>query len=183
MRHVTRCLTVTLAGCLCSSSLLANPEPPVLTDGRSNAMGHTGVATDDYATGTYHNPAVLGAVKTVGVTASVTPVYAKLKAPFPNATGGFDSKDSEPIIAPLGTLGFGYRVHERVVVGLGAFVTSATGARYTGVVAGRDVDAAAFAAEFHLPVAVNVTDDFSVGAAYRVTFARLGITAPALVPG
>jgi len=182
MRQVTRCLTVTFAVCLLSGSALANPEPPFLSDGRSNAMGGVGVATNDYASATYQNPAGLTAIKTFGLTATLMPVYAKLEAPFPGAAGS-EQKESEPIFAPLGALAFGYRVHERVVVGLAGFVTSATGARYSAVVAGRDVDAAAFAAEFHLPVAVSVTDDFSLGAAYRVTFARLGVTLPALVPG
>jgi long-chain fatty acid transport protein len=182
MRQVTRCLTVTFAGCLLSASALANPEPPFLSDGRSNAMGGVGVATNDYASAPYHNPAGLTAIETFGLTATFMPVSAKLEGPFPNQAFQFEQHESEPIFAPLGALGAAYRVHEKVVVGLAAFVPSAFGADYKGAALGRDASAHAFAAEFQLPVAVSLTDDLSVGAAYRVTFARIGLEVPTLLP-
>jgi long-chain fatty acid transport protein len=182
MRDATRCLQVTLAGCLLSSAALANPEPPFLSDGRSNAMGGVGVATNDYASAPYHNPAGLTSIENFGLTATVMPVFAKLEGPFPNLAFQFEQHESEPIFAPLGALGAGYRVHEKVVVGLAAFVPAAFGANYTGAALGRDASAHAFAAEFQLPVAVALTEDLSVGAAYRVTFARVSLEVPGVLP-
>jgi long-chain fatty acid transport protein len=183
MRQVTRCLTVTFVGSLFSASALANPEPPFLSDGRSNAMGGVGVATNDYASAPYHNPAGLTAIESFGLTATFMPVSAKLEGPFPNlTTGQTEQYESEPIFAPLGALSAGYRVHEKVVVGLAAFVPSAFGADYKGAALGRDASAHAFAAELQLPVAVSLTDDLSVGAAYRVTFSRLSLEVPELLP-
>ena len=183
MRNVTRCLTVTLAGCLFSSLAPANPEPPILSDGRSNAMGGVGVATNDYATSPYHNPAGLTAIESFGLTVSLQPVFAKLEAPFPDlATMQSKQYESEPIFAPLGALGVGFRVHEKVVVGAAAFVTSAFGANYKGAALGNDASAHAFATEFQLPVSVSLTEDLSIGAAYRVTFARLSLEVPGVLP-
>jgi long-chain fatty acid transport protein len=183
MRHVTRCLTLTLAGCLSSDFALANPEPPFLSDGRSNAMGGVGVATNDYASAPYHNPAGLASIESFGLTVTAMPVFAELEGPFPNlATGQPEQHESEPIFAPLGAVGAGYRVHEKVVVGLAAFVPSAFGANYKGAALGRDASAHAFAAEFQLPAAVALTEDLSVGAAYRVTFARLSLEVPDVLP-
>ena len=146
-------------------------------------MGGVGVATNDYASAPYHNPAGLTAIDSFGLTVTAMPVFAKLEGPFPNlATGQPDQHESEPIFAPLGAVSAGYRVHEKVVVGLAAFVPAAFGADYKGAALGRDAKATAFAAEFQLPVAVSLTDDLSVGAAYRVTFARLSLEVPDVLP-
>jgi long-chain fatty acid transport protein len=168
---------------LLSGAAFANPEPAVLSDGRSVAMGGTGVATNDYATAPYHNPAGLSSVKTFSGTFTFTPFLGKVEAPFTNpATGQTEQVESERSLAPLMTVALGYRLHEKFVIGAIAFLTAGSGAKYEGAIAGRDLDGRAFAGEAQIPVAFSVTKDFSVGAAYRITTARLEVDAPAPGP-
>jgi long-subunit fatty acid transport protein len=182
MRHA-RTLTMFTAVSLLSGAAFANPEPAVLSDGRSVAMGGTGVATNDYATAPYHNPAGLSSVKTFSGTFTFTPFLGKVEAPFTNpATGQTDQVESERSLAPLMTVALGYRLHEKFVIGAIAFLTAGSGAKYEGAIAGRDLDGRAFAGEAQIPVAFSVTKDFSIGAAYRITTARLEVEAPAPLP-
>jgi long-subunit fatty acid transport protein len=161
----------------------ANPEPAVLSDGRSVAMGGTGVASNDYATAPYHNPAGLSSVKSFSGTFTFTPFLGKVEAPFTNpATGETVQKESERSLAPLMTLAAGVRVQERVAIGAIAFLTAGSGAKYAGAIAGRDLDGRAFAGEAQIPVAVTLSDRLSLGAAYRITTARLEVDAPAPLP-
>lgn len=178
-----RTFSVLTAVSLLSGAAFANPEPAVLSDGRSVAMGGTGVATNDYATAPYHNPAGLSSVKTFSGTFTFTPFLGKVEAPFTNpATGQTEQVESKRSLAPLMTLALGYRLHEKFAIGAIAFLTAGSGAKYEGAIAGRDLDGKAFAGEAQIPVAFSVTKDFSIGAAYRVTTARLEVEAPAPLP-
>lgn len=183
MRHIIGTVSASSAACLLSSIALANPEPAVLSDGRSVAMGGTGVATNDYATAPFHNPAGLASVKTFSGTFTFTPFLGKVEAPFTDpATGQTQEVESERSLAPLMTVAAGVRVHEKVAIGAIAFLTAGSGAKYAGAIAGRDLDGKAFAGEAQVPVAFSISDDFSVGAAYRITTARLEVDAPAPLP-
>ncbi len=165
------------------SIAFANPEPAVLSDGRSVAMGGVGVATNDYATAPFHNPAGLSSVKTFSGTFTFTPFLGKVEAPFVDpVTGQSVQRKSERSLAPLSTLAVGVRLHERVAIGAIAFLTAGSGARYAGAIAGRDLDGKAFAGEAQIPIAVTVTDRLSLGAAYRITTARFDVDAPAPLP-
>jgi long-subunit fatty acid transport protein len=182
MLHARTCLAFA-AVCLLSGTALANPEPAVLSDGRSVAMGGTGVATNDYATAPYHNPAGLSSVKTFSGTFTFTPFLGKVTAPFTDpVTGQTEEVESERSLAPLMTAAVGIRVHEKLALGAIAFLTAGSGAKYEGAIAGRDLDGRAFAGEAQIPVAFSVTKDFSIGAAYRITTARLEVDAPAPNP-
>lgn len=183
MPRVLATFTLGIGFCLLSGLARANPEPAVLSDGRSVAMGGTGVASNDYATAPYHNPAGLSAVKTFSGTFTFTPFLGKVEAPFTNpATGQSVQKESERSLAPLMTLAAGVRVHERIALGAIAFLTAGSGARYEGAIGGRALDGRAFAGEAQLPVAITISDQLSLGAAYRITTARLEVDSPAPLP-
>jgi long-subunit fatty acid transport protein len=185
MERLFRCVMAAGAVLLASSVARANTDIVVLSDGRSVGMGGVGVALNETGSAPFHNPAGLAAVKTFTGTLTFTPFLTRLQAPFPNAaTGQPETHSSTTSFAPLGLLGAGVRVHERVVLGVAAYLTAGSGAAYQGAVAGFDVKANAVAGEVQIPVALNLTDRLSVGAAYRITAARIGADVPVLAgPG
>lgn len=166
------------------ASALANPEVPLLYDARSTAMGGTGAAYLTSAAGAEHNPALLSRLGAVAMTATFSPYALKLEAPF-RYTVGVRQMQSSVIFGPFAQLALAARLHERVVVGIGAYMTSAAGGEYDKIpldALSRDVGApasvrgsakvATFAAELQLPVAVRITQALSLGAAYRITYAQ-----------
>lgn len=167
-----------------AASARANPEVPLLYDARSVAMGGTGAAFLTSAAAAEHNPALLGGISAVAMTATFSPYALKLEAPF-RYTVGVRQAQSGIIFGPFAQLALAARLHERVVVGIGAYVTSAAGGEYDKIpldslsadivvpaaVRG-SAKIATFAGELQLPVAVRITQALSLGAAYRVTYAQ-----------
>lgn len=180
-------LRAAVAWCCVSLAALqtarANPEASLLSDGRSVALGGVGVATDDYASAVWHNPAGLSAVKKLSVTGTLLPLLTRVDAPFPNATTGEGEKvRGEWQLGGLGTLAAGYRVHERVAVGFAAYVFSGNSVRFNKPVANQDLSATNFAGELQLPISVNVVKGLSLAAAYRMTFSRATAEVPVPLP-
>jgi long-subunit fatty acid transport protein len=157
----------------------ANTDVVVLSDGRSVGMGGVGVALNETGSAPFQNPAGLGAVRSFTGTATFTPVVSRVWAPFPDpVTGQPATRTSTTVLAPLGLLGAGVRVHERVVIGLTAFLTAGSGAEFRGAVPGYETKVLAVAGEAQIPVAINVTDRLSLGAAYRITAGELQSNLP-----
>lgn len=170
---------VVFAGWLVESPVRANPEAPALSDGRSVAMAGVGAAASGYASTVWQNPATIGTIKQLTITATILPLMRKIDAPFPDPTTGAP-REVEGKWQPgaLGALAVGYRLHERVALGLASYVFSGNAIEYPGVVAGQDVMARAFAMEIQLPVAVALTDALSLAAAYRVTYSSVDTQLP-----
>jgi long-subunit fatty acid transport protein len=153
----------------------ANPEPVMLYDARSAAMGGTGIAFIDNASAIYHNPANLELVGQGSATAVVTPFVPVTEAPFagPGTDGRSVQESNSGRVAPLFFGGGAYRVHERVVLGLGAFVSTGVGSSFDEVDAyrGQKMDLQFAAGELVLPASVRVTDKLSVGLGVRLLYA------------
>jgi hypothetical protein len=166
-----------------ASPAAANPEVPLLYDARSTAMGGTGAAYLRSAAAAEQNPALLTQVDSVAVTATFTPYALKLEAPFVFSQGPRQTSSSV-IFGPFAQLALAARLHERVVVGIGAYLTSAAGGEYdriplkslsdevplTSIVGNARIGT--FAGELQLPVAVQISPKVSLAAAYRVTYAQ-----------
>lgn len=168
-----------------AASAQANTEPPGLYDTRSLSMGGTGVAHVDSGMAPYHNVAGLAGVERFSGTLTFSPYLTQLKTPWPDPTSPGDTEElsSTRSLAPLTALGFGLRLHERVVVGLTAYLTCGSGARYEKVAAlgGADAEMAALAGELQVPVAVElVKEKLAVGVAYRLTYANISASVPML---
>jgi long-chain fatty acid transport protein len=161
-------------------------------DARSVAMGGTGTAFLEGATGgVYLNPALLDGVNKLDVSLTATPFIPQISAPLaqPGTVSPTAQTDTETSLIPLFLLGVGVRVHERVTIGLGAFVSSGMGAEYKNV---SILDAAATPAgerdnfndlklqvavfEGALPVSVRITDKLSIGAAWRMSYTTQSTT-------
>ncbi len=172
----------------------ANPEPPYAYDARVAGMGGAASAVTENATGLFHNPAQLDAIERFSVTAVITSLLVNLRAPF---AGPGSEQDSGIQYAPLLFVGGVGRVHERVTLGLGAYVYTGFGGGYRTVdciayddptvcddpdYPGRlepaqSQEVALFIAEAALPVQVTVTKWLSVGVTLRMPWGRQTVTA------
>jgi long-subunit fatty acid transport protein len=184
--------SVLFAAVLAPGVARANPELPAMYDARSVAMGGTGTAFLQGASGgVYHNPALLDGVGKLDVALTAAPFIPQVSAPLaqPGTVTPTSQTDTESTVIPLFLLGAAVRVHERVTIGLGAYVLSGVGAEYKNV---GILDAAATPPnarddfndlklqvavfEAALPVSVRITDKLSVGAAWRAAYTSLATT-------
>ena len=177
-----------------ASSARANPEPPYAYDARVAGMGGAASAVVENATGLFHNPAQLDAIERFSMTAVITSLLVNLRAPF---AGPGTEQDSGIQYAPLMFLGGVARVHERITLGLGAYVYTGFGGGYRTVdciayadptvcedpdYAGRldppqSQEVVLFIAEAALPIQVSVTDWLSVGVTLRMPWGRQTVLA------
>lgn len=182
-----------------SATARANPEPPYAYDARVAGMGGAASATVDNAAGLFHNPGQLDQIERFSVTAVITSLLVNLRAPF---AGPGTEQDSGIQYAPLMFLGGVGRVHERVTVGLGAYVYTGFGGGYRTVgcigygddapcddpdYAGiieppQNQEVQLFVAELAVPIQVTITDWLSIGVALRMPWGRQRVTATQELP-
>lgn len=166
----------------------ADPQPPsavdnpLTYDARALAMGGAGTALGANGALALHNPALIDLVGQRSFTATFTPYFMRLGAPFKLANGQRIQAQSGLLFGPFGQLGLTVRLTNRVSVGMLAFITAAAGGSFSKVplnsistevppaVVG-DVEVAQVAGELLVPVAVAVTPWLKLGAGYRITHA------------
>lgn len=146
-------------------------------------MGLTGVASADDVGAAPHNPAGLASIDKQSLQITATPGLFSLSAPFHNRTGQPVSREASSSLTLLGMLAGAQRVHERVVVGAAALLTTVSGASFKDVpeLEGANINVGAFAGEVQIPVAIRLLDNLSVGVAYRVGLAAMRAQAPMTV--
>ena len=175
-RSVTLALLAAL-GCLClPARARANPEPSVY-DGRSVGLGGSGIAYLDGPAALVHNPALLERVETFEASLVNTLLFARLVAPF---AGEGSEIATDTLVAPLLFAGGAGRVHERVVIGLGAYITTGFGGGFSNVSAvgdqtldpPRDQTVTMVVGELGAPVSVRLTDELRLGVTLRLPYAR-----------
>lgn len=185
-----------------TSAARANPEPPATYDARVVGMGGTAVAYYEGPAALYHNPAGLDGIEGFEITASLTNLMVRFRAPF---AGAGSETTSDMNYAPLFFLGGGARISRRVTVGLGAYISTGFGGGFqrltrigtgtgtciddpvTGVHDdnGTDycpvtpVDQTVFlvVGELAVPVAVRVSDSLRLGLALRLPYAQEAVRA------
>ncbi|MBX3251612.1 MAG: hypothetical protein KF901_30820 [Myxococcales bacterium] len=178
----------------------ANPEPPGSYDARVTGMAGVAVASVDSPAALLHNPAQLDQIERFSVTAVATSLLVNLRAPF---AGPGTEQNSGLIYAPLLFLGGVGRVHERVSVGLGAYVLTGFGGGFPAVdcisygdpsecTGDRATDrprgvsyetpieqsVTLFVAEIAVPIQVTVIPDvLSLGVTLRLPYGRQAVNA------
>lgn len=158
----------------------ADPETPILYDARSVGMGGTGAAYIDSGAAVFLNPASLDRIDTLALTLAATPAFVQLSSPF---AGPGSEVESTTGVAPFFLVGGGVRLHERVVIGLGAYLTGGVGSRYEDVPSanGEDLDLSVGLGEVSLPVSVRILDNLSLGVGVRLVYVRQ--ESDTLIPG
>ena len=194
-----RALLALSAALFATSTAAANPEPPGNYDARVVGMGTIAIPTIGNAAALFHNPAQLDRIERFSATVVATSLLVNLRAPF---AGPGTEQDSGLIYAPLGFVGAAGRVHERVTLGLGAYVYTGFGGGFSAVecIANGDPSVCAapdsrfrleppadqqvflFVTEFALPVQVSIHERLSVGVTLRLPWARQDVRAHQDVP-
>lgn len=181
---------------LIAAPVRANPEPPATYDARITGMGGVAVATVDSAAALFHNPAQLDQIERFAVTAVATSLLVNLRAPF---AGHGTEQESGLIYAPLVFVGGVGRVHERVSLGVGAYVYTGFGGGFpaVGCISYGDPthcgsedesnvvydppvseEVTLFIAELAVPIQVTlIRDVLSVGVTLRMPYGRQSVNA------
>jgi long-subunit fatty acid transport protein len=169
-RHIGGVVGLLVAWSVPPGVASADQEAPALYDARSAGMGGTGYAFCDSGAAPFFNPANMDLWKKTAVTLAVTPTFGRVSAPF---AGPGTETDSTRGFAPFFLVGGGYRVQERLVIGLSAYVTGGVGSSYQDVeaVGGEDLKLAVGLGEVSLPISVRILDNLSFGVAFRVALA------------
>lgn len=153
----------------------ANPEPPAY-DARGVGIGGTGLAYLDSPAAIFHNPANLQGIDRFELSLALTAIIVDLQAPL----AGPDSEDHTGWrFAPLPFFGLALRVHERVVLGLGAYVLTGYGGSYDDVevVNGEplpepmDQSATLWVAEASVSAGFRIVPELDLGLALRFPYA------------
>ncbi len=154
----------------------ANPEPG-LYDARSVGLAGAGVAFIRNPAAIFHNPANLEGVEDWAGTFVLTGLFANIGAPL---DGPDDYTTTGLAAAPTFLLSGALRVHDRIVVALGAYIYTGYGGDYNDVdsILGNplfdpaDQEVALFVGEVALPASFHLTDELDVGLGLRVPYAR-----------
>jgi len=166
-RLLAACATALVA--LISPTARATTEPPSNYDARSVAMGSTGAANTRSATAIYYNVGELAEVKKLTLTADIAPTMVALRGP---ADGPNTQVDSKNAVFPTFFLGAGYRLSDRVVVGLAAYAVGGFGTEYSAVAGPPGTPRGLSVGSFEVSpaVAFELSKQFSIGVAYRASY-------------
>jgi long-subunit fatty acid transport protein len=156
---------------LVAPNVNASPELAAQYDARSVGMAGTGAAFLHNGASVFHNPAGLDGIEQLAVTGVVSPFQPKGTVPLeaPN-----DSSSSEFQVIPLFLLGGGYRLTDRLVLGLAAYPSTGFGAKFANVQAlgGEAISFETVLIEVAPAASFQIADGLSIGASYRITYAQ-----------
>jgi long-subunit fatty acid transport protein len=184
---------IVVVSLLVAGTAHASTEINGLFDGRSHAMGGTGVAFLDSAGAIPTNPALLDQIGKLTISLDIFFIAAQAEGPYtvyhldPSGQryANYETIRSPPTYAPLPFLGGAYRLFDRVVLGLAVYPTIGQGAKVKyrpapdelpGLVAVNDQSLGFVeAAE---AVSVRVLDNLSLAAMWRITYMTQSISTP-----
>src|SRR5438552_9443362 len=127
MRKTTKVLLAIAAtsGALGSGEARASIDLAGQYDGRAVAIGGTGASYVENGASVFLNPATLDGVKGVATTVDLSPIGPGLTTPL---AGPDTAVKSDTSFFPLFVAGGGFRVSDRVVLGLAVYPTTGFGA-------------------------------------------------------
>lgn len=149
----------------------ASPELAAQYDARSVGMAGTGAAFLRNGAAVFHNPAGLDGIGQLAITGVISPFQPTGTVPLeaPN-----DSSSSEFQVVPLFLLGGGYRLSDRLVLGLAAYPAMGFGSKFSNVQAlgGQSIEFATVLMEVAPAVSFRIAEGLAIGASYRITYAQ-----------
>lgn len=168
MRHKKLFGLFILGGLMISSLVFAQVVDLITPfSARSSGMGNTYSAFVDDLSALYSNPAGLAKIEKANVYINYTHGLNYGKAPLGLAATTITQTDSELTNLPFFNVGFGYRVHEWVTLGVATYTASGLTSKYANV----DLNAGLTAKEFSTMVyVININPSFALTLPYNVRF-------------
>lgn len=108
----------------------ANPESPAVYDARVMGMGGAVGPIITGPSAIYHNPAGLALLERAEISLALTGLVVFFDSPF---AGAGSERPSGAKFGPLGFLGAAFPVHQRVVLGVGTYLTTSFGGLFDRV--------------------------------------------------
>jgi long-subunit fatty acid transport protein len=179
----SRAAAACIAFCvLLPSSVSANIEPSSY-DAKSIALGTTGMAYLDNPSALAINPANLALIEKGGMGVNITPVLTQSQAPL---SGPNSEVKSDRGFGPIPSIFGAVRLHDRIVLGFGAYALGLFGATYSDVedlygeqgVTG-DFEVTFISGEAAIGISIEVVPALDLGVTLRVPFAWQRATIPA----
>lgn len=173
LHQSARGLFIVLGAFMSSAVFAAGFEKNVLWSGKYQGFAGAATSSVNDSQALFFNPAGLGFVEGKGdVSLNFSPTFSKFSGPV-SATQ--TDKDSKEAFSPLGAATSSYRLSDRFVLGLGAFASGGTNTKYDGINGGGTITSGTAEStlrilDFTLGAAAKVTNEFSLGVAWRVSY-------------
>ncbi len=175
------------AMCVVFSALFATPAraniEPSSYDAKSIALGTTGMAYLDNPSALAINPANLALIEKGSMGVNITPVLTQSQAPL---AGPNSEVKSDLGFGPIPSIFGAVRLHDRIVLGFGAYALGLFGARYSDVQdlygesgATGDFEVRFLSGEAAVGISIQVVPSLDLGVTLRVPFAWQRATIPA----
>ncbi|MEZ4814478.1 MAG: outer membrane protein transport protein [Bdellovibrionota bacterium] len=154
-------------------------EKNVLWSGKYQGYAGAAASSVDDSEAMFFNPAGLASVEGKGdIHLNFSPTFSKFSGPVSPTQGDKDSKDG---FSPVGALTSAYRLNDRFVLGAGVFVSGGTNTTYEGINAGGlitsgEAESTLRILDFTVGAATKVTNEFSLGVAWRMTYATAALS-------
>jgi long-subunit fatty acid transport protein len=167
---------IAMAALLFAGSASASTELPLRYNARSLAMGGTGVAFVDDASAIAINPARLDAIPNFSATAAMAPFMPRNEVPFSEGT----TQVGQRSVVPLFFVGAAGRLTKRLSIGGAVYVVAGAGSEYEDIPEynGLDMSLEVGVIEAAIPIAYRVTDELSLGVAFRGAYCFLSTDMP-----
>ena len=161
-----------------ASQVSANTEPTAY-DTRSIALGLTGTSYLERPAAVAINPALLAGIDNkFSFTWLLNPLFVNTSTPV---SGPNEEKSTGIALGPMSALFLAGRIAPRAVFGFGAYIEQGYGATFDNVInvdgeagntEGEDLTVTFFNGEVALATGIQATDNFQIGLALRLPFAR-----------
>ncbi len=176
-------------GAFASSAVFAAGfEKNALWSGKYQGFGGAATSSVNDSEALFFNPAGLGFIEGQGdIRLNFSPTFSEFSGPV-SATQ--TDKKSELGFSPVAALTSAYKLNNKFVVGVGAFVSGGTNTEYEGITAGTGAPITDGKAkselrilDFTVGAATQVTKEFSLGVAWRATYATAELISTSAVAG
>jgi long-chain fatty acid transport protein len=162
-----------LAACALITPSLAHAggyDTPMLYSARHMGMGGAAIGYVNDPSALFHNPAGLAQVERGEVLGDFSLLLGKIQA-SPGITA--QDQKSDLTAAPFFLLGGAYRVHPRIVLGVGVYPIASSGATFRYGAAGFENTTELFFLEASPAISFNILSNLRIGVGYRVTYVHL----------
>ncbi len=173
--HSLKRLLVSACASLCalgfsSIAVAGGYDTPMLYSARHMGMGGTAIGYVNDPSALFHNPSGLAQVERGEVLGDFSLLLGNIKA-SPSIT----AKDvtSDLTTAPFFLVGGAYRIHPKIVIGVGVYPVASAGATFHYGAPGFEDTTELFFLEASPGIAFNLLPNLRIGAGYRITYVRL----------